>query len=294
MDIITSNILMRASEVIGGLKGKSLDVISITRPPDIQYARNLAKVLSKLSPLLGNMIEFSIISQLNNTGSWPNNGYWARQDPGFPDAIFVGGIDPSPGIEIKTWFPLATEITARFRDSLSQFKNGQVLVAVIAWLPEFLLYGKPQLIDVWIGSAQSLARARDLHYHNPPDYLVLEPEDTTARTPNLRQTNTNGYKFQGSPEEMAQAEEQVRQWGKSGQQYQSTPQYQALLRALMGRYKYRLDTNFAKIDRIQHPGLEEFKRNVLATPIHGRSILSWTREARLLSGEGVQELLQLE
>jgi hypothetical protein len=124
--------------------------------------------------------------------------------------------------------------------------------------------------------------------------LVVEPEDTAKRTANLRQTNTNGYKFQGSQEEMVQAEMEVEQWGSWGRQYQPTPPYQHRLHTLMGRYKYRLDTNFAKIDRIQHPGLEEFKRNVLATPLHGRSILSWVRDMRLLSGEGVQELLQLK
>ena len=35
-----------------------------------------------------------------------------------------------------------------------------------------------------------------LHYHKPPDYLVFEPEDTSERTANLQQTNTNGYKLQ--------------------------------------------------------------------------------------------------
>ncbi len=41
---------------------------------------------------------------------------------------------------------------------------------------------------------RSIAEARDQHYHKPPDYLVVEPEDTSRRTKNLRQTNTNGYK----------------------------------------------------------------------------------------------------
>jgi hypothetical protein len=116
-------------------------------------------------------------------------------------------------IEIKTWFPLATEITARFKDSIKFFNEEQTNVALVAWLPEYIIYGKPRLIGVWVGSAKSLAEARDNHYHNPPDYLVFEPEDTSSRTSNLQQTNNNGYKFQGSSEEFMLAESEVQGWG---------------------------------------------------------------------------------
>ena len=67
---------------------------------------------------------------------------------------------------------------------------------MLAWLPEYILYGKPKVIDILTTSGASVAAARDTHYHNPPNYVVLEPEDTTGRTSNLQQTNTNGYKFQ--------------------------------------------------------------------------------------------------
>jgi hypothetical protein len=152
-----------------------------------------------------------------------------------------------------SWFPLATEITARFKDGVLHFEEDQTDVALVAWLPEYLLYGKPKVIDVWISTAKSLAIARDIHYHNPPDYLVVEPEDTTTRTANLQQTNTNGYKFQGVPEELAEAEEEVKKWGKDGKIYSPEPQYQKQIKELMGRYSYRLDTNFAKIVCIPKP-----------------------------------------
>jgi hypothetical protein len=240
------------------------------------------------------MIEYSIVSQLNAVGEWPDGGYWMRQDPTFPDTRFVSEAGPGPGIEIKTWFPLATEITARFKESIRHLEHTQTLIAVIAWLPEYLIYGQPRLIDVWIGTAQEVAMARDLHYHHPPDYLVIEPEDTTRRTANLQQTNTSGYKFQGTASELSQATADVREWGEDGQRFRPDAAYQAQLRQLMGKYTYRLDTNFAKIDRIQHTGLEAFKVQVLNTELHGMTVRDWARKGLLDSDAGIQRLLDLE
>ena len=75
-------------------------------------------------------------------------------------------------------------ITARFKDSQNHFKDDQTYVCLLAWMPDQLIFGKPHIIDVCVVSGLSVAQARDTHYHNPPDYLVLEPEDTTARTRN--------------------------------------------------------------------------------------------------------------
>jgi len=270
-------VLTTASDLLKGMNGKTLDVLEISKPSSIGYAQNLAKVISKLSPLIGNMIEFATVEKLNEI-KWDDNGHWIRQDPGFPDALFVSNLSTSPGIEIKTWFPLATEITARFKDSIVHFKKNQTNVALIAWLPEYILYGKPKIVDVWIGSAKELAIARDKHYHNPPDYLVFEPEDTSKRTANLQQTNTNGYKFQGNRKLFQQAEKEALSLGINGQNpYDPTPKYQQIIKKLLGKYPYRLDTNFAKIDRIEHPDLETFKLRVLNTKVDGKTILEWAR-----------------
>ena len=273
-DTSAKGVLEQARGVLAGLAGHTLAVLEIAKPPDAQYAHHLIRVLSKLSPLVGNMIELSIVSSLNQL-DWNGAGKWIRQDPGFPDTLFVGSVEPQPGIEIKTWFPLATEITARFKDSVVHFKKEQVDVAVIAWLPSQMLYGKPRILDVFVDSAQSPASARDRHYYHPPDYLVIEPEDTRQRTANLQQTNTNGYKFQGTVKQLKQAEREVATWGAHGQQYRPTPTYQQKVRQLLGRYPYRLDTNFAKIDRIEHVGLEDFKARVLSTQIQGHTVLDW-------------------
>lgn len=272
-----TDILAIASNEITALKGHSIPVVDIAKPTTLEYARQLAKVVSKLSPLLGNMIEFSTVDLLN-THDWKGVGIWKRQDPGFPDATFSSEtILPNPGIEIKTWFPFATEITARFKDSISHFADDQINVAMIAWLPEHVLWGKPIIVDAWVGSASSVATARDVHYHRPPDYLVFEPEDTSSRTINLQQTNTNGYKFQGRPADFARAEQIVESWGDDGQKYSTSYEYQTKLQGLLGNFTYRLDTNFAKMDRIGHASLEEFKVRVLETEYKGHKIRQWSR-----------------
>lgn len=134
---------------------------------------------------------------------------------------------------------------------------------------------------MWIDTARSVAEARDKHYHNPPDYLVFEPEDTSARTSNLQQTNTNGYKFQGTAAQLKQAEQLVASWGRKGTMFSHAPEYQVKLAALLGKFKYRLDTNFAKMDRIEHTSLEEFKVRVLGSTFYGRTMVEW---ARILGG----------
>lgn len=273
----TSEAIALATTHLRSLGGHVFDVLSITKPVSSAAAANLAKVVSKLSPILGNLIEFNAVEFLNGVDEFRRHGRWVRQDPGFPDTIFQGSIEPAPGFEIKAWFPLATEITARFRDSQNHFEHDQTYVAMIAWLPQNLIYGKPSIIEVCVVSAKSVAVARDAHYYNPPDYLVLEPEDTSQRTSNLQQTNTNGYKWQGTPEQFQRASRIVQKWGKAGARYNPTREYQGRLRQLIARFPYRLDTNFAKMDRIVHPEIEDFKTRVLARQVHGRTIGEWSQ-----------------
>lgn len=273
----TQQVIALARDYLRGLAGHEFDVLEVTKPVSLEAAVNLAKIISKLSPLVGNLIEFNSCEYLNDQEGFGEFGKWQRQDPGFPDTIFAGTVTPTPGFEIKAWFPLATEITARFKDSQNHFAQDQTYVAMLAWLPEFLIFGKPTIIDIVVVSGASVAKARDDHYHNPPDYLVLEPGDTTARTSNLQQTNTNGYKFQGTPEQFREAQALVQRWGANGSAYLPTVAYQELLRELIARFPYRLDTNFAKMDRIVHPEIEAFKDRVYGTEFHGRTIGAWNR-----------------
>ena len=272
----TADVLRIASAHLEGLSGHVFDLLTVSKPISADAAVNLSKTVSKLSPLLGNLIEFNTVEFLNDKKEFKGLGVWKRQDPGFPDTIFAGPITPTAGFEIKAWFPLATEITARFKDSQNHFTEDQTSVCMIAWLPDQLIFGKPYIIDVCIVPGGSVAKARDDHYHNPPDYLVLEPENTKSRTVNLQQTNTNGFKFQGTPAQFEEAKQIVAGWGKNSTGYQPTAEYQLLVRQLIARFPYRLDTNFAKMDRIVHPGIEAFKKRVLATKIHGLTIAQWS------------------
>lgn len=281
----TADVISRATRHLAGLQGHEFDVLEVAKPVSAAAAVNLAKVVSKLSPIVGNLIEFNACEYLNAVEEFAGLGKWYRQDPGFPDTVFLGGITPTPGLEIKAWFPLATEITARFKDSQNFFVDDNTYVALLAWLPEFLIFGKPHIVNVCVVSGASVAKARDDHYHNPPDYLVIEPNDTTARTVNLQQTNTAGYKFQGTPQEFAAAKAIVEGWGEGAEAYNPGTEYQTKLATLMSEFRYRLDTNFAKLDRIVHPGIERFKRLIYQTDYHGRAIGDWNR--LLASGDEI-------
>jgi len=275
MSLTTQGVIQMASKYLEGLNGHVFDVLDVAKPVSPSAAMNLAKIVSKLSPMVGNLIEFNTCEYLNDQKDFKGFGTWRRQDPGFPDTIFAGSVSPTPGLEVKAWFPLATEITARFKDSQDHFRLDNTYVAMLAWLPEHLIFGRPQIIDIVVVSGASVAKARDDHYHNPPDYLVVEPGNTTERTPNLQQTNTNGYKFQGTPEQFKKAQRVVTTWGKGAKAYSTSASRQAQIRALIGQFNYRLDTNFAKMDRIVHPEIEAFKTRVSRTQLHGRSVAEW-------------------
>jgi hypothetical protein len=273
----TAEVIEVASGHLRSLAGHSVDLLTVTKPVSSDAAVNLSRIVSKLSPILGNMIEFNVVDYLNSKGEFGGYGRWRRQDPGFPDTVFEGLVQPRPGFEIKAWFPLATEITARFKDSQNHFRENNTYIAMLAWLPEQLIYGKPRIIDVCITDGKSVAKARDDHYHDPPDYVVLEPEDTTERTRNLQQTNTNGLKFQGTAAELAKAKRIVGGWGRGGRAYRPTREYQRLVQSLRNRFNYRLDTNYAKMDRIMHAGIEGFKAKVEGTIVNRMTVAQWKR-----------------
>lgn len=285
----TMSVLRQAQTLLDSLPAEVLPVLEVIKPTSTTYALQLTKLLSKLSPLVGNLVELALVEMLNQRGTWPVGGHWVRQDPGIPDALFVGDIHPAPGIEIKTWFPLATEMTARFRESQRRLAADNTALAIVAWLPEYVIYGRPQVIGVWTGSGLDMAQTRDAHYHLPPYYVVIEPEDTTLRTANLQQTNVNGYRIQEDADGIRRAETDVIACGMGA--YRVEPDYQSQVRALLAQYRYRLDTNFGKLDRIQHPDLEAFKTQILNTEFRGQRIMDWATTDLLAREERLEELL---
>ncbi|MFZ4829169.1 MAG: hypothetical protein ACOYLB_17600 [Phototrophicaceae bacterium] len=273
----TSQVIQLAQTQLEQLPTQIFDVLTIAKPVSASSALNLAKIISKLSPIMGNLIEFNIVELLNQNPVWSRFGKWVRQDPDFPDAVFEGAFVPTPGFEIKAWFPLSTEITARFKPSQQYFADQNIHVVLVGWIPENIIYGRPQILKVSIIEAGSIAISRDHHYHRPPDYVVTEPENTLERTVNLRQTNTNGYKWQGTPAQLKEAVEWLNTFGYDVGSYRLDADYQQLMKQLLSRYNYRLDTNFAKLDRIAHPDIERFKTDLLETSIHGMALKDWIR-----------------
>jgi hypothetical protein len=131
----TQTAIQKASLHLLGLRGHILDLVTIAEPISPTAALNMAKVVSKLSPLLGNLIEINTAERLNSQNEFASRGHWKRQDPGFPDVIFEGNIVPAPGFEVKAWFPMATEITGRFKDSQEHFSQDQTQVVLLACFP---------------------------------------------------------------------------------------------------------------------------------------------------------------
>lgn len=274
-------ILDRAEALVKGMRGQTLDIITIQKPEDISLAIVLSKITSKLSPVYANSIEHSVAKQLNSV-EWGCDGRWVRQDPGFPDVVLQSDdFDDQPGIEIKTWYPFATEITARFRESQTMFSGSNTDVVMVVWIPEHIVWGKAVIIGVWCGTAASIAKARDDHYHRPPEYLVFEPEDTSDRTSNLQQTNTNGYRIQCKGSKLKEAKKKMVSLGIDPN-YDPSPEYQSKLKILRGSFEYRLDTNYAKMDRIEHEDLESFKSRMMDYEYLGKTIKEWSK---ILSSE---------
>jgi hypothetical protein len=52
-----SGVLESAGRHLQSLEGHVFDVLTVSKPVSVEAAVNLARVISKLSPLLGNMIE---------------------------------------------------------------------------------------------------------------------------------------------------------------------------------------------------------------------------------------------
>ena len=281
--------MARAEETLRNLAGEELSTITISSPsPD--EAVFLGQNISKLSPIIGNLIERRITHLLTEDGA-VHGMRWQRQDPLFPDALLVdsNGKSTNAGFEVKAWYVLSTELTGRFRESVNLLAGKDIRVVVVAWMMSHVVYGKPRIVDVLVANALDVATARDGHYHKPPDYLCEEPQDTSNRTANLQQTNVNGYKLQ-STAKRASLEEMVHE-SDAGKEASHTSSAQALVKDLMNEGQYRLDTNFAKIDRINHPGIERFKSSVLALDHRGRTNREWQKLLRDL-GNDLQPLKQ--
>jgi hypothetical protein len=263
-----------ADELLRSLAGESIDTLAVNSL-EAEDAPFLGLVVSKLSPIIGNLLERRIIQLLDRETD--HGMSWVRQDPGFPDALLLDerGRSTEAGYEVKAWYALSTELTGRFRESQNLLAPRDVRVVVIAWCMSHIVYGVPMILDVLTVDGREVASGRDEHYHKPPDYLIVEPGDTAARTRNLQQTNVNGYKLQETSAARLLEARMFAQRHPGRLSPPHTPEAQELGQELMSRYPYRLDTNFAKIDRIDNRDIERFKARVLGLSVRSRSVRSW-------------------
>src|SRR5699024_10440836 len=129
------------------------------------------------------------------------------------------------------------------------------------------------IIGTLVVSGEEMAISRDEHYHKPPEYLTIEPLDTTSRTANLQQSNVNGYKLQIEQSDSDSLNEARIRAYYDGAPHTAEAQIES--HDLMNALSYRLDTNFAKIDRIDNADVENFKREVLQSIFLGRTLQEW-------------------
>lgn len=111
--------MARAEKTLKNLVGEELSTISISSP-SADEAVFLGQNISKLSPIIGNLIERRITHLLTEEDA-EHGMKWQRQDPLFPDALLVDsqGKSTSAGFEVKAWYVLSTELTGRFRESVN-------------------------------------------------------------------------------------------------------------------------------------------------------------------------------
>jgi hypothetical protein len=265
--------LRRAGEAIERLRERPVDLLSVkSLGPDID-AVLIAKNISKLSPFVSTQLENATIKVLSEVPG-ESDLDWARQDPGFPDAgLRYQGTPTGHGIEAKAWYVHGTEITARFKASQVLLQGRRVRVLLVAWTMSRILFGEPVVVDFELFDAGDLAKVRDEHYHRPIRYLVVEPGDTADRAANLQQANVSGLLLQTQDERLLRRAELVAQ-GDWEPPY--TERSRAITETLLGMLSYRSETNFAKLDRIDHEGVERFKAKVLAISHLGRTLAEWT------------------
>ena len=286
--------MTRAVELLTAAVGETLSTVSIFSESSDE-AVFLGQNISKLSPLIGNLIERRIPTLLSQrqSGRLPallsqrqSGGMleWRRQDPDFPDAaLFAAGKPVGAGFEVKAWYPMATEMTGRFRESQNLLAGKDIRLVVVAWMMSDIIFGTPEIVGVLVVDARSVAKKRDRRYHDPPNYICEEPQDTTTRTRNLQQTNVLGFKLQEQDPERLRTVRQLYAGSPAKNRGSETARGQALSRELLNAATYRQDSNFAKIDRIDHPKIEQFKANILAMQFRGCSIGQWARDIRTLS-----------
>lgn len=154
----------KVREALLALEGTVIEGFSIPLPGDLRD-------ISKAAALVSGVVEDRIPELLNRVRSqtWDEDGdlhayEFRRMTIGFPDIQLVERADPERFIfemEAKSWYILATDpMTARFETSGSAVREG-TLIAVVAWMLDGIVSGRPKLLRIHVDDARRLAEVRD-------------------------------------------------------------------------------------------------------------------------------------
>lgn len=286
-----AEVLDKARETIGALVGTKLDAVAV-RSIDPSEAPLFGANVSKLSPLTSTILEHYTVRDL---AAATDGGRFQieRQDPGFPDAgVFLDDLPTGHGLELKAFNVLSTEITGRFRASQLALEDKAIYVVIIAWVMDKVIHGQPLILDFEFVDALDVAKVRDAKYHNPPAYLVSPPDDNEGRIASMLLRNVEGYVLQPSNTAADLAKVKVIQDALTNVADLGKPHDQntaELTRHLRANLNYRLDTNFAKVDRIDHPAIEAFKERNLQREHMGRTFKEWQQVLKHLKSGSPEE-----
>jgi hypothetical protein len=214
---------------------------------------------SRLSIYISNRLEYLIIDHLNDTAQ--RKGYkWVRHEGKFPDLqLLYNGKDTGLGIEIKTSYGSCEEPSARFWQSVTNFESyNSQYICIVVWKLDKDTHGRPVVFDTCCIDAKRLAEARDRGIHNPPESLMCMPYNTTEG--NTKQTDVKVYLLQDE-NDIQKATKIVKQFNVSEEEPWSQKS-QELSRILKNTFKYRVDDNRGKLNRIKHPELQKFLKQI--------------------------------
>ena len=82
-----SEVITKATERLNEMVGHRFSQLIVNKPTSSFEALNMAKITSKISPLVGNLFEIDTVEKLTGDPELGNLGTWIRQDLGFPDVL---------------------------------------------------------------------------------------------------------------------------------------------------------------------------------------------------------------
>lgn len=275
------------SDLQDWIDGRTMDVLTVNKCDEdavVEFLKNM----SKLSSLMSVQIETRALKRVNALygDQLPDNAGWVINEriggEKYPDLAFADfDFQPSsdwvwPGVEIKAWCPFATEMSGRMMKGQSIMQKYPDQLLLVAWLPEHLLYGKPQVIGTWVGDGLEMAKSRDEYWHDPPRSLILEPDFSPDREAHKQHTNVDRYLWDDSDAKLDEAREMARDLDLLGTAYSYEDDYQRRVRQLYSTFTYKKGTNFRKLNRLHHDPLDTFPERIRQnTMIEGKTLAEW-------------------